>query len=101
MNIRRKTFDSLYRLHIRQVVHGREQPRRRRVSRKMVGGLPMLAMPRRDDAAARAQMIEIACGVHLQIIDASSSYDHSRRQGRLIGRGARATEIRGNLGVQH
>ena len=64
-------------------------PRRRRVSRKTVGRLPMLAMPRRDDAAARAQMIEIACGVHIQIIDASSSYDNSRRQGRLIGRGAR------------
>ena len=56
----------------------------------------MLATPRRDDAAARAQMIEIACGVHLQIIDASSSYDNSRRQGRLIGRGAR---VRRKLGA--
>jgi len=56
----------------------------------MVGRLPTHATPRRDDAAARAQMIEIACGVHLQIIDASSSYDNSWRQGRLIGRDARA-----------
>ena len=71
-------------------------PRRRRVSRKMVGRLPTHATPRRDDAAARAQMIEIACGVHLQIIDASSSYDNSRRQGRLIGRGAR---VRRKLGA--
>ena len=80
----------------RTALESSTQPRRRRVSRKMVGRLPMLATPRRDDAAARAQMIEIACGVHLQIIDASSSYDNSRRQGRLIGRGAR---VRRKLGA--
>ena len=80
----------------RTALESSTQPRRRRVSREMVGRLPTRATPRRDDAAARAQMIEIACGVHLQIIDASSSYDNSRRQGRLIGRGAR---VRRKLGA--
>ena len=50
----------------------------------------MLATPRRDETAARAQMNEIAPRRTSTIIDASSSYDKSRRQGRLIGRGARA-----------
>ena len=52
----------------------------------------MLATPRRDDAAARAQMNEIPPRRASTIIDASSSYDNSRRQGRLIGRGARARQ---------
>ena len=44
-------------------------PRRRRVNRKMVGRLPMLATPRRDDAAARAQMNEIPARRTSTIID--------------------------------
>ena len=51
----------------------------------------MLATPRRDDPA-RAQMNEIAPRRTSTIIDASSSYDKSRRQGRLIGRDARALQ---------
>jgi hypothetical protein len=52
----------------------------------------MLATPRRDETAARAQMNEIPARRTSTIIDASRSYDNSRRQGRLIGRGARARQ---------
>ena len=75
----------------RTALESSTQPRRRRVSRKMVGRLPMLATPRRD-AAARAQMNKIPARRTSTIIDASSSCDNSRRQGRLIGSGARARQ---------
>ena len=55
----------------------------------------MLATPRRDDAAARAQMNKIPARRTSTIIDASSSCDNSRRQGRLNG-GSRRFAMTGN-----